>query len=322
VPPVKTHDALVQVAAASVCGTDLRLFKGEERIRNPRVLGHDFSGVVRQVGNKVTKVRVGDRVAVQPITFCGKCEFCRQGRHNLCTRGKWFGFELDGGFAEYCVVPEDNLLRLTRRADLEGAAMFEAMSLGLHALDFLPKETRSLAILGQGGMGLVLTKLAKLRGLKVIAIDISSEKLAMALRFGADVIAKSGKSRFSENKVAQFLARMKIDAVAEVVGEQQTIDLAGVIVKPGGTLLFLGHNRGLRGPLLRLEKERRMFEVELVADAYYRALQLIRGGKLNLSAMISQRITLEELPSCMGKMASGELKTIKVVVKPGVPSLM
>ena len=111
IPEISDNEVLIRIKAASMCGTDIHFYKGDLKTKTPRVLGHDFSGIVAKVGGDVEEFREGDRVISEIIRYCGKCYHCSKGDHHLCVNAKYIGFEVDGSFAEYIAAPARNMLR-------------------------------------------------------------------------------------------------------------------------------------------------------------------------------------------------------------------
>ena len=134
-PVPKDNEVLVQIAHASICGTDQHIFRGEfhPRTHLPLIPGHEFAGTVVKKGKDVLRLKEGDRVAVDPIIWCGKCPACQLGHFPACTSLKLVGIDLDGGFAEYISVNESMCFQLKEDIPLKHAALIELLAIGLHA---------------------------------------------------------------------------------------------------------------------------------------------------------------------------------------------
>ena len=177
-PEVKSGEVLIRVRRVGICGTDLHAFKGEQPyFTYPRVLGHEISGEVTQVGKNPYGFKQGDRVAVIPYLECGHCIACRMGKTNCCTRLNLFGIQRDGGMSEYLSMPLDHLLK-SEKLDLDHLVMAECLAIGAHAVRRAQIEKgESVLVVGAGPIGMAIIQSAREVGAKVIALDIVKERL-------------------------------------------------------------------------------------------------------------------------------------------------
>jgi L-iditol 2-dehydrogenase len=316
-PNLGKDDVLIRVKSASICGTDVQIFKGEPLDNTPIVLGHDFSGIIEALGTEVQNLSAGCRVSVQPVGYCGKCHYCLNGHQNLCREGQWIGFERNGGFSEYASLKEQNVLHLPDSISFDEAAIIEPVALGLRTLDILrPHIEAVVAIIGQGPIGLVQTQMFKLVGANVIGIDIDNERLQLAKKFGANNILNPARSSSTRSDVFDLTSGEGANVVVEASGTQAGIDLASEIVMAGGKIAQVGHGRNLRGPLISLEKELTIQYVELGPLEYRRALKLVEECKVDVKSLITQRITLEDVPEYFSRIANSKITAVKVIVRP------
>jgi len=190
IPVPGQGEALVRVAACGVCGTDLKGYKGVvTTIKPPRVLGHEVAGEVVSVGTDVASTLVGQRACIYLYRGCGVCTYCRTDRENMCINpGPRIGFERDGGFADYLLCAADNLIAIPDAVESDAAAILcDAAATAARAVARADlKRGQTVAILGVGGLGSFAVQLAKRAGAKVIAADISSERLQLARELGAE----------------------------------------------------------------------------------------------------------------------------------------
>ena len=177
-PEVKTGEALIRVRRVGICGTDLHAFKGgQPYFTYPRVLGHEISGEVAQVGENLYGLKQGDPVAVIPYLECGHCIACRMGKTNCCTRLNLFGIQRDGGMSEYLSVPIDHLLK-SEKLTLDQLAMAECLAIGAHAVRRAQIEKgESVLVIGAGPIGMAIMQSVREAGVKVMALDIVQERL-------------------------------------------------------------------------------------------------------------------------------------------------
>jgi 2-desacetyl-2-hydroxyethyl bacteriochlorophyllide A dehydrogenase len=177
-PEVKPGEALIRVRRVGICGTDLHAFKGEQPyFTYPRVLGHEISGEVAEVGKNSYGFKQGDRVAIIPYLECGNCVACRVGKTNCCTRLNLFGIQRDGGMSEYLSVPLDHLIK-SEKLDLDQLAMAECLSIGAHAVRRAQvQKGESALVVGAGPIGMAIMQSAREAGAKVMALDIVEARL-------------------------------------------------------------------------------------------------------------------------------------------------
>lgn len=247
IPEAPPGYALVQVKAVGVCSTDLKIAAGghlsSPKVQLPHILGHEVSGVVAALGEEVTQVQPGDRVAVSMYASCGECFFCRQGRDTLCTGlVDWTGFTKAGGMAEFVPIRQQNLVRLPDAIPFEHAAILgDAVATTLHAVRDRGRVTEGMnvVILGTGGLGLHGVQVAKRLGARVIAVDVSAEKLAMAEEFGADVLLTDSPDL--PERVRLACGGMGPDVVVEFTGNPAAQRTAAAYLRPAGRLVLCGY---------------------------------------------------------------------------------
>ena len=323
VPVPGAGQVQIRVHACGICGTDIHIFEGDEgAAKSPAgtILGHEFAGEITAVGHGVTDYQVGDRVCVDPNELCGKCDYCRGGIGHYCTAMNGYGTTVNGGFAEYCVVPTSQVYRIPDEMTFDQAAMAEPVACCIHGIDMCeihPGDT--VAIFGAGMIGLIMLQLAKLSGAAtLISIEPIAEKREIARKLGADLTIDP----FTEN-VSEVLKQhgiTRVNTVIECVGRTGTIQQAIEIAGPKAVVMMFG----LTKPDDEITvKPFELFKREVVLKASYinpytqkRAVSLISSGKVDVSSMIYETIPLEQLPVLLADTRKRGLG--KYVVKPGV----
>lgn len=184
----KKGEVLIKVKYTGICGSDVPRVNGDACHFFPNVLGHEFSGVIEEVGEGVTTLAKGDRIAGVPLVPCMECEDCQKGNYSLCKHYSFIGSRQFGSFAEYVVVPEKNAVKFEDKVSFEQGALFEPATVALHGLNRLNYQAgECVAILGGGTIGLFTAQWAKIFGAKkVVVFDISPERLELAKKLGAD----------------------------------------------------------------------------------------------------------------------------------------
>ena len=187
-PSIVPGKVLVKVKYTGICGSDVPRVNGDACHYFPNILGHEFSGVVEEIGEGVTSVKPGDRVAGIPLVPCMKCEDCQKGNYSLCRHYSFIGSREFGSFAEYVLVPEKNVCKFSEEVSFEQGALFEPATVALHGLERLNyRGGGTVAILGGGTIGMFVMQWAKIYGArKVVVFDIAKERLELDRRLGAD----------------------------------------------------------------------------------------------------------------------------------------
>lgn len=291
-------EALVKVACCGVCGTDMNIWRGTDRSAQGIVLGHEFCGTVVETGDDVEGFRPGDRVAVDPNIPCHSCEFCRKGRINLCTRLIALGVDIDGGFAEYCIVPLDQLFALPPTMQWEEAALVEPVACALNGIKRAGIEIGDdVMILGGGPMGLLMVQLAKLQGAgRVILCEKMAGRQKLGAIVGADIVVDSLEAYQNHSQQAP-------DVVIECIGNPVTQEAAMDIVKPGGQVILFGDGdltkRFSVPSQLFYQKELTVRGAALNPFTHDQAFRIISSGRMNLQPLISRTISVDELPELL-----------------------
>ena len=301
-PEVTGDEVLIRVMASGVCGTDLHIFDGASGASEcwpPVVLGHEFAGVVERIGPDVRHVRVGDHVTVDPNRGCGVCPACQRGLPHFCPDMFATGVTGDGGFAQLAKAREEQVYPIGIHVPFEQAAMCEPLSCCLHGIERAGiRLGDTVLIIGGGTIGLLMVQLARLAGAgAVIVSEPVKAKHALAKKAGADYCISP-----EETTPFELIAEKKIPEInvsIECVGRAETMRDALAFVSRGGHVLFFG----LTPP--EAEIPVRPFEVfrkELTITSSFvnphtmnRAAALISSGKLVLSELISDRLSLDEM---------------------------
>ena len=295
-------EVMVRVRACGVCGTDIHIFEGAEGAAKtvpPTVLGHEFSGIVQEVGAGVNTVKTGDRVCVDPNDMCGTCSYCRDGKSHFCSDMVGIGTTVDGGFAEFCTVREKQVYKIPDHLSFAEAAMAEPLACCLHGMDLTGvRPGHTVLIIGGGTIGQIMLQLARLSGAAtVILAEPVAAKRELALRLGADVVLDPTSTDLDD--VLKEHALKTVDAAIECVGSTTTMSYTIDHTGPGGTAMLFG----LTDPAAKIELlPFDIFKREIAIKASFinpytqaRAVSLISSGKIDIRSLISNEIQLEDL---------------------------
>jgi len=328
-PAFGEDEALLRVRAASICGTDLRIYaSGHFKIPpgTPRILGHELAGEVVAVGSEVKALEPGMRVAIAPNIGCGTCLECIRGRDHLCPNYDALGISLDGAFVEYMRVPapfirRGNVVPIPQGLSYEEAALNEPFSCcyhGAQACRITPGDV--VLIVGAGPIGIMHLLLARLSGAsRVIVSEAAEERRLRALEFGSDVAIDPSKENLQavvQEVTAGRGADVIIVAAASSAAQEQSLNLAAT----GGRINFFG---GLPAgdECIRFHSNRLHYRELVVTGTtgstnyeFRRSMEIIASGGVVLSDLITARFRLSEVEEAFAVAASG--KALKVVINP------
>lgn len=321
--PSDTH-VLLQVETVGVCGSDMHYYRtgriGEMVVRYPFLVGHEFSARVLRVGSAVANVRVGQRVAVDPLMWCGQCDQCRAGRENTCRHQRFLGCpgQADGCLCERIVMPAVCCFPVPETVTAQQAALLEPFSIALHARRLAGEVAgQSVAILGAGPIGLCLCQACRAAGAKTVYLtDIRPERVAFARRYGADW---AGNPR-TQNVSAEILAAEPhgLPVVFEAAGEQTAIDQAVELLAPGGKLLLVGipEEDRISFPISTVRrKELTIQNVRRQNRCLPAAIELLCTGKIDLDPMVTHTFPLERTGEAFEIVADYRDGVIKAMIE-------
>jgi 2-desacetyl-2-hydroxyethyl bacteriochlorophyllide A dehydrogenase len=315
-PTFPIGDALVRVSHSGVCGTDLKIYRGEIPVRYPRIMGHEMAGelIVDHSGSAL-----GQRVLVDPMLHCGRCFHCRVGQTNLCPDGKIIGRDADGGFAEYVAVPRWNVHPLPSSIESASAPLLQVLATCVHAqrlASLYPGE--SVVVIGLGVTGQLHLQLAKARGARpVIGLSRSQFKRSLADGLGADLTIPSGGNAAAV--VCEATSGRGADLVIETTGTSAAFAEAITMVRHGGRLLLFGINTAVSAelPFYQLYfKELNIINARAArAQDYPTAITLVEHGLLRIDPLITHRLPLCELGDAIEMVDSDAEDRLKIILE-------
>lgn len=319
------YQVVVQVLSAGVCGSDLDRVMKTGTYTFPTIPGHEFCGKVLEVGDKVTRFKVGDRVAVAPILPCFECEHCQQGHYGQCDHYNYLGSRCNGGFAEYVVAPEKNLIMLPDSIGDQHAAMIEPAAVTLHGMMRIGIQAGDkVVILGCGTIGLFAIQFARILGAtQIIAVDIDDNKLLSAVQVGATQSINA--ARYDAVKAIIDDHPQGADVVIETAGTNITQVQAISVCKKQGRILYLGtaHREVVIPPQvferiirneITLTGSWNSFSAPFPGREWQAVIDYMASGQLDVGPYITHTITLTELPAMIKNMAERRMQFNKVIV--------
>jgi threonine dehydrogenase-like Zn-dependent dehydrogenase len=299
-PVVNADEALVKVLMTGVCGTDTKIVNGKIPTEPPLILGHEIIGIVEKAASGGL-VEEGTRVLVNPSPSCGRCTLCRAGRAQLCLRGGRMGMDAPGGFVEYLSVPDERLHIVPEHISLRDAVPIQVLGTCVHAQNLISIKPGQLAVvIGLGVPGFMHLQVLRARGVRVVAVTRSIDKLKLAEALGADSIATPDEAR---EVVAALSDGVGADLVVESAGTTDTFALGIELAAVGGQILVYGVLTGSSSDLPLQELYRKELLVTnsrgAMGNDYDEAIALVDSGKVAVSALVSAVHRFEAAPEVL-----------------------
>ena len=314
VPTPGPDEVLLRVRRVGICGTDLHIYRwdrwAQSRIRPPLVLGHEFVGVVAEVGPLARGVSPGEVVSAESHIVCGVCEHCRTGEAHVCRETRILGVDRDGAFADYVAVPAANVIPVPPEIPLDHAAVFDPLGNAVHTVLTADVVGKSVAVVGCGPIGLFAIAVARAAGAaRVLAVEPVEGRLALARRLGADP-ALNPRTDDVEAAVRDCTDGYGADVVCEMSGHPDGIRTALRIVRNAGRVQMLGlprepvpldlaHDVIFKGTTLYGVIGRRMY------DTWLAMRNLLRAGLVDIAPVLTHRFPLERFEEGLQAMEEG-----------------
>lgn len=320
-PAPGAGEAVVKVHACSICGSDLHAFHGKHpRLTFPRILGHEFAGEIVALGAGMEEFRAGQRVCCDIDFPCGACGPCREGRTNICESLRTMGFDRDGAYAEYAVVPAFNLYPLPDSVSYDQASAVQVLGISYHAVAHRvqPRPGEKIAVIGAGPIGLGAALIAQLMGAEVTITDILVYRLdkARALGIASTVNAQEGGTR---ERALALTAGRGFDKVVECVGglQEQTVTDAVDMVRRGGQITVVGTFPENRATIPIAYIKDREIDINFSRGnfrAFAPCLELVGTGKIDPERYISHRFPLDRAGDALRLLEARTTEAHKIVL--------
>ncbi|MCL6648478.1 MAG: alcohol dehydrogenase catalytic domain-containing protein [Chloroflexi bacterium] len=299
-PLVGPDEVKVAVKVSGICGTDVHLYEGRYHpVGTPfpaRVLGHDFVGVVTEVGERVTGVKPGDRVTFEPSRFCGHCPACRAGFSNLCSQWVHMGMTIDGCLQDYVVAPQQYVHPIPETLSDDEAATLEPVAVALHVIDHRLQDRHgdeTVVVIGSGPIGLATVEVAKLRGHRVVAVEVIPERLELAARLGADELINPRDGDAARRILACCGERPNL--IIETAGTAYSAQLALDATTWHGRIIFVALASTPSSLRALLSKEVWISGARAGHGSYPEAIRLVAEGRIRVGEMITHHFPLTAL---------------------------
>ncbi len=324
VPAPGDNEVLVKIDAVGICGSDVHYYQhgriGDFVVEGDFILGHECAGEITAVGSKVKKLAVGDRVALEPGKTCGKCEFCKSGRYNLCPDVEFFATPpYHGVFTNYVTHPEDMCFKLPENVSNVEGALVEPLAVGLHASELGGvKLGDTVVIYGAGCIGLVTLLASKARGAsKIIVADVLENRLKMAKKLGATHVINSMEED-AVKAIADITdgkgAEVVIDAAAADATVKQTVD----VLKVGGTIVLVGmtaKDEVCFNFMKLMSKEGTFKTIFRYRNLYPVAINAIASGTIKVKDIVSHEFDFENTKEAFDFVVNNAKDVVKAVIR-------
>jgi L-iditol 2-dehydrogenase len=292
------NDVKIRLLVLGICGSDIHYYTagkiGSQVVKYPFTVGHECAGVVVDTGPAVTRVKKGDIIAVEPAMWCGTCDQCLSGRHHTCRNLKFLGCpgQAEGSLSEYIVMPEDSCFHLPGNLTPDHGAISEPLAIGVYAVKKAGEiKGEKIGILGFGpiGMSVMLAAKAQEAG-EIYVTDKIDQRLLLAVKEKAALTVNPLQDNISE-RIRQR-EPLGLDIVFECCGQQEAVDQAIDILKPGGRLIIVGIPEFKKWTLSVDGTRRREISIQFIrrqVDCVEATLEMINNGKINVGNMVTHR---------------------------------
>jgi L-iditol 2-dehydrogenase len=324
IPKPKAGEVLIKLEYVGICGSDLHYYEsgaiGSYIVKPPFVLGHEPGGTVVEVGDGVKRLKVGDRVALEPGKTCGHCEFCRKGEYNLCPDVIFFATPpVDGVFQEYVAHESALCFKLPDNVSTLEGALIEPLAVGFHAANQGAAHAGQTAVvMGAGCIGLVSMMALKAEGVsKVYVVDVMQNRIDKAMELGADGVINA-KEQDVTRAVFELTGGAGCDLAIETAGTEITTRQTIAFTKKGATIVLVGYSKTGEMTLpmsLALDKELTVKTVFRYRHIYPMAIDAVASGKVNLKGIVTDVFDFDDLQNAMDKSIADKANIVKAVVK-------
>lgn len=319
VPEVKKNQVKIKMMNIGVCGSDIHVYHGKHPFtKYPVTQGHEVSGEVVEVGSLVSRIKVGQKVTVEPQVFCGKCYPCRHGKYNLCEELKVMGFQTTGMASEYFVVDESKVTEIPDQMSYEHAAMIEPLAVAVHGVKQMGDVSgMKVAVIGAGPIGNLVAQTAKGMGAeKVLITDVSDLRLAIAEKCGIDSCVNTTKVDFGDAMVEAF-GPDKADVIYDCAGNNITMGQAIKYARKGSVIVLVAVFAGMAEVDLAVANDH---ELDIKSTMMYRhedyvdAIRLVNEKKVHLEPLVTKTFPFEKYLDAYKFIDEHREETMKVII--------
>ncbi|GAA0486274.1 zinc-binding alcohol dehydrogenase family protein [Salinibacillus aidingensis] len=312
------NEVKIRMRAMGICGSDMHILHGQNPFATyPRVIGHEIAGEVVETGDSVTGLSVGDKVVIEPMTSCGECYACKQGRPNICESVQVYGVHREGGGREVMVMPEHLVHRVHNDRDWSEIALIEPFTIGAQSIyRGQVQDGDYVFIIGAGPIGLCCLKMAKQAGAKVAISDFNDKRLAFAKEWGVDHIINPQNSDVEE-EVFAWTGGMGANVVIDAVGLPQTVEQAVAVTSAAARVVLLGFDTKVSqlAQVNITKKELTICGSRLQTHRFPKVVELFNTLEFDVKELVSHQFELSEAEKAFELMDQAPPEARKVVIK-------
>jgi threonine 3-dehydrogenase len=319
IPEIGVRDVLVRVRAASICGTDLHIYHWDpwsaSRIRPPLTFGHEFCGIVEKVGAEVTLAAPGDFVSAEMHLNCGHCRPCRMGQPHVCQNLRIIGIDVNGCFAEFVTIPQQNIWKIDPSIPEHYAAILDPLGNAVHTVFSCEIAGQTVAVTGTGPIGLMAIAVARAAGASTIfATEVNDHRRELAKKMGADEVLDP-RTRDATAAIREATNGDGVDVLLEMSGNPAAIRQGFEMLRPGGRAALLGIPSEpvtldlLNGVIFKGATVHGIFGRKMFAT-WVQMTELLKSGRLNLDPLFHERLPLDRFADAFSMLEKGQASKI------------
>lgn len=317
-PALLPNEILMQIKKVGICGTDLHIYSGGMKVPTPLIMGHEFVGDVAEIGSEVKNLMIGDRVVAEHVIGCGICIYCKQGLKNLCVNPIVIGLHKSGALAEYVAVPSDLVFKLPPELTYDDGVLVEPLSIAVYAIKRANiSKPCTVAVVGQGPIGIFVNQVAKAMGCKVYGFDINDSRLSYAQKMNYIDAGFNTTNPTYQTDFQKALGSDGADVVFEVVGREETAQISLNLAKSRGKVVILGvfeHNVSLNMMQI-VKKELQVLGSWTCLDSFTETIDLIKSKDIDTSTLITHRYRFEDAIKAFEEAYDTSTNRIKSVIE-------
>lgn len=312
-PVADDRDVLIKVKKTGICGTDLHIFNwdawAQKNIPVPMIIGHEFSGVVVNIGKNVKKIKIGDRVSAEGHIVCGYCRNCRAGKGQICRNTKGIGVNVSGAFSEYICIPESNIIKIPNDIEDKIAALFDPLGNAFHTALSFGVVGEDVLITGAGPIGIMAAKICQSIGArKVILTDVNEERINLAKKLKIKLIYNTKQKSF-ESIINENNMKEGFDVGLEMSGSNKAVNDMIKVMNYGGKIAALG----IASTALEVNWNEIVFKMLKIKgitgremfETWYKMIAMIQGG-LNFENIITHEFHYTDFQKAFKIMKQGQ----------------
>jgi L-iditol 2-dehydrogenase len=319
IPEPKFGEVRIKISKIGICGSDVHLYLGHRLLDKPSIIGHEGLGIIDKIGEGVNDRNLGERVVIEPNIPCRKCKYCMSGRGNICINKRVIGVNEAGCFAEYICLPQEFCWQISDDISDEDAVCIEPMTVAYHSLfSSKAKSGDTIAVIGLGAIGLLVTHLALSLGYKVFVTEINEAKLKMAEKMGAIPASVQGDLDAQSSELNKIWEENNVSAIFECAGSAFTASLVTAAAPRGSEIVLVGLSEKLATfRPLKIAREGITIVPSIIYDHpfdFKRVIQLIHLKIIRPSFIISSYTNLDNIQSALELAAKGDESKIVVEI--------